>query len=89
MDGIRQRLDDVHLEEWSTLSLARWDDGTVVISPKFNFTTSPETTTVYDPALETGIEYDAFNAFKSLVNFSKPWKPVKVLRRSHYSRTTK
>lgn len=74
--GINAVLDEVRIGELGTLTLVRNDDdGTVVISPYFDYGTANETTTIDDPALQTGVDQALFNTIKSTVDFSKVWDP--------------
>lgn len=76
MSGIDQLLDEVQINELGSLTLVRGDDdGTVVASPYFDFSTASETTTVDDPALRTVVDQVMFDEMKSCVDFSKEWSP--------------
>ena len=74
IDGVNDILDAVKVDDWSMLSLVRYDEsGTVVTSPNFDLETADGTTTIDDSALETGVDSDMFQSIKSLVNFLQPW----------------
>jgi len=74
IEGVEDILDSVKVDEWSMLSLVRFDEsGTVVTSLNFDLETADGTTTIDDPALETGVDSEIFQSIMSLVNFSEPW----------------
>ena len=81
LDGINQILANAKVDDWSMLTLARYDEyGTVVTSPNFDFDAADSTTTIDDPALETGVDSQMFDDMKSLVDFSQPWDPKEARR---------
>ena len=74
-------LDGVKVDDLGTLTLVRNDDlGTVVWSPNFDFEVAESTTTIDDPLLETGVDAEMFNAFRSKVDWSRRYDPKEVLQ---------
>ena len=74
IEGVNDILEAVKVDEWSMLSLVRYDEsGTVAASPNFDLDTADGTTTIDDSALETGVDSDMFQSIKSLVDFMQPW----------------
>mmetsp|Transcript_15777 Transcript_15777/g.33367 ORF Transcript_15777/g.33367 Transcript_15777/m.33367 type:complete len:1213 (+) Transcript_15777:226-3864(+) len=74
MDKVNQMLEDVRVNELGILTLVRNDEnGTVAASSKFDLDYEGGTTTVDNPALETGVDQEMFAKIKYLVNFSQLW----------------
>mmetsp|Transcript_18225 Transcript_18225/g.39386 ORF Transcript_18225/g.39386 Transcript_18225/m.39386 type:complete len:1769 (-) Transcript_18225:63-5369(-) len=74
IDSLNRMLEEVKVDELGILSLVRNDEnGTVVTSPEFNLDVADSTTTIDDPALETGVDREMFDSIKSIVDFSLPW----------------
>jgi len=80
IDAVKKILESVKVDDLGVIfTLARNDDdGTVVISRTLDWDAENSTTTVDDPSIETGIDRDAFDKIKSIVDFSQKWDPKDV-----------
>ena len=77
---IQQLLDEVRIGDLGVLTLVRNDEyGTVVTSPYFDYDTATDTTTIDDPALQTGVDQNMFAEMKNVLDFSTQWDPQEAL----------
>eukprot|EP00957_Ditylum_brightwellii_P109779 8372829-Ditylum_brightwellii.AAC.1 len=64
------------------VTVIKWDDeGTVVASPEWDWSTETEPTTVDNPRVERGLSLEDFKHFKSLVDFREVLDPKEVRKK--------